>query len=250
MTGQRGLAGRGSSTLGDVFPNMVRDREQLSRLWIHIAELLSDNVRQKAMGEGEPQEGLPRIGGGVQDSWQRRMEAEGGMRGEPSDFELESRMSQGELGAAERAFGVPQLADPATRSSEALPASEIARVAFEAGFRGEALATMVAIALSESTGNPMAHNPVGKDDSYGLWQINMLGDMGPQRRRMWGLQSNEDLWDPATNARAAYSLVQGRRGGFQDWSDYNNGRYLRYWSVAREAAAAMESAGVNTEGMR
>jgi hypothetical protein len=40
----------------------------------------------------------------------------------------------------------------------------------------------VAIALAESGGNPAAHNPVPPDDSWGLWQINMRGHLGPVRR--------------------------------------------------------------------
>lgn len=215
---------------GDPFPNLVRDRDQLSNLWIHIAQVLSDGVRQRAMqeGQGTSPAGLPPMS-----------EFAGS---DVSDFEMESRMSAGEIGAPEKASAFRQLPDPATKAGNAMPATDIARVAYEAGFRGEALATMVAIALSESSGNPRAHNPVGRDNSYGLWQINMLGGMGESRRKQFGLQSDEDLWDPATNARVAYALVQGRRGGFQDWSDYTNGRYLRYWQVASQAANAAEAA--------
>lgn len=80
-----------------------------------------------------------------------------------------------------------------------------------AGFQGPALRTAYAIMMRESRGNPRAFNGnrgTG-DQSYGLFQINMLGDMGPARRREYGLSSNDDLYDPFTNARAAYRLSKG-----------------------------------------
>jgi murein DD-endopeptidase MepM/ murein hydrolase activator NlpD len=81
----------------------------------------------------------------------------------------------------------------------------------QAGFKGPALRTAWAIAKRESGGRPEAYNPnrgTG-DDSYGLFQINMLGDLGPARRRQYGLQSNEDLYDPQTNARVAFQMSKG-----------------------------------------
>lgn len=87
--------------------------------------------------------------------------------------------------------------------------------------------TLAAIAQAESTGNPGAHNPRGKDNSYGLWQINMRGKMGPERLRQFGLSRNEDLYDPKTNARVALQMARQRRG-YHDWSTYNTGKHLRH----------------------
>lgn len=111
-------------------------------------------------------------------------------------------------------------------------AQDIASVAAGAGFSGEALRIAVAIALAESGGNPGAHNGRAPDDSYGLWQINMLGALGPQRRAALGLRSNSDLFDPMTNARAAF-MISGGGSNFNDWATFNprNGttpRYLAY----------------------
>jgi cell wall-associated NlpC family hydrolase len=80
-----------------------------------------------------------------------------------------------------------------------------------AGFKGEALKTAWAIAQRESSGRPEAFNPDTStgDQSYGLFQINMLGDLGPSRRKSYGLTKNEDLFDPATNARVAYAMSKG-----------------------------------------
>src|SRR3982750_492240 len=66
---------------------------------------------------------------------------------------------------------------------------------------------MAAIALAESNGNPTAHNAVPPDDSYGLWQINMRGKLGPARRQAFGIQSNTELFDPTKNARAMKKIL-------------------------------------------
>lgn len=86
--------------------------------------------------------------------------------------------------------------------------------------------TMSAIAMAESGGNPRAHNAIPPDNSYGLWQINMLGAMGPSRRAQYGISSNEQLYDPATNARAAAKILAGQ--GPSAWSTYSSGAYKRY----------------------
>lgn len=80
-----------------------------------------------------------------------------------------------------------------------------------AGFRGSALRTAYGIAKRESGGRARAFNPDRStgDQSYGLFQINMLGGLGPARRKQFGLSSNEDLYDPNVNARAAYRMSKG-----------------------------------------
>lgn len=80
-----------------------------------------------------------------------------------------------------------------------------------AGFRGQGLRNMWAIMQRESGGNAQAFNGNRStgDQSYGLFQINMLGKLGSARRRQYGLQSNEDLFDPLTNAKIAYRMSSG-----------------------------------------
>jgi cell wall-associated NlpC family hydrolase len=65
--------------------------------------------------------------------------------------------------------------------------------------------------MRESGGRPDAFNGnVGTGDrSYGLFQINMLGNLGPARLKQYGLANNEALLDPATNARVAYQMSKG-----------------------------------------
>lgn len=97
-------------------------------------------------------------------------------------------------------------------------------------------ATAVAIAMCESGGNTQAHNPRPPDNSYGLWQINMIGSLGPARRQQFGIRSNEDLFDASTNARAAVRVFTDAGNSFRPWSCYTNGSYLRYLAKARQAA--------------
>lgn len=128
-------------------------------------------------------------------------------------------------------------------------AVEIGGYAIGAGVRDpRALASAIAIALAESGGNPRAHNPRPPDDSYGLWQINMLGDLGPSRRAQLGIASNDALYDPATNARAMY-VISGGGTNWRPWSTYNGARYLVLLPVATAAAtAALAKAGAGAAG--
>lgn len=252
-------APREASRNGNPFPNMVRDRERLDVLWRHLARVLSDGVKQRAMAGESGQAGLPAMGGPgaatgqtsapqTQGSWERALVEQGLAPAQgDQDFREESQMSQGEIGPGEMSGQVKQLGDPGAGREGRMTAEEVAQAAFDAGFRGEALATIVAIAMGESSGDPRAHNPEGRDNSYGLWQVNMLDRpgmmMGQERREKYGIE-NEDLWDPEVNARVAYDLYQNRiaRGDnpFEDWTVFTEGIYLGYWDVASRAAAMVE----------
>ncbi len=107
--------------------------------------------------------------------------------------------------------------------------SDLYSLAKTAGLPDHAARTAAAIGMAESGGNPNKHNTKPPDDSYGLWQINMLGDLGPARRRKYGLASNEQLFDPATNAR----VMRGESSNglnWYPWSAYGSGAYLKYMS--------------------
>jgi hypothetical protein len=107
---------------------------------------------------------------------------------------------------------------------------QIAQYLRNAGFPEEAIPTMLRIAQLESSNDPNAFNPDSetKDLSYGLFQINMFEKMGPERRKWFGIKSNEELYDPQKNADAAYKLwnsrerSKGKGQGFTHWSTYNN----------------------------
>ncbi|MFC6088528.1 type VII secretion target [Saccharothrix lopnurensis] len=123
-----------------------------------------------------------------------------------------------------------------------LSPEEIARHAHAAGFRGEDLTIAVAVALAESGGDPRAHNDTPPDNSYGLWQINMLGSMGPARRREFGLGSNRELFDPRENAKAA-NRISGDGRSWTPWTTYTSGKYRRHLDEARRGVAAMKRGG-------
>jgi hypothetical protein len=100
----------------------------------------------------------------------------------------------------------------------------------QAGFKGDGLKMAYAIAMAESGGNAKAHNPNANtgDNSYGLFQINMLGAMGPARLKQYGLSSNSALFDALTNAKVAYKMSNGGKN-WGPWSTYGNGAYKKYY---------------------
>ncbi|PRY44561.1 type VII secretion target [Umezawaea tangerina] len=123
-----------------------------------------------------------------------------------------------------------------------LSPERIARYAQDAGFRGQDLTIAVAVALAESGGDPRAHNATPPDDSYGLWQVNMLGAMGPERRRELGLRSDSELFDPAENAKAA-NRISGDGRSWTPWSTYTSGAYKKHLEAARRGVEAMRRKG-------
>lgn len=123
-----------------------------------------------------------------------------------------------------------------------LSLGDIAKAALQAGATPKEAAVLTSIAMPESGRNPYAHNPNVRtgDNSYGLWQINMLGGMGPERRRQFGLSSNEQLYDPVTNARAALQILRGP-GGLKNWTTYTKGKNRPYYSAAVEAVNSLSN---------
>lgn len=95
---------------------------------------------------------------------------------------------------------------------------ELMNLLEDAGFSGPSLKIAWGIAMRESQGIPTAHNRNARtgDNSYGLFQINMIGSLGPNRRKQYGLNSNDDLFNPVINAKVAYQL-SGRGSSFGHW---------------------------------
>jgi hypothetical protein len=118
-----------------------------------------------------------------------------------------------------------------------------ARAAKAAGLASyEEWVRSVAIAGGESGWDPRAHNPNAStgDDSYGLWQINMIGRMGPERRKALGISDNQQLFDPTTNARGMM-MVSGGGRSWSPWSVYRHGRHLEHVPAARAAVDAVRA---------
>lgn len=123
---------------------------------------------------------------------------------------------------------------------------QVAQLAIDAGWRGKDAETAVGIARAESGFDTTATNFGGRDYSFGLWQINMKDAMGPERRQKYGLSSNEQLFDARTNARVAYAIWK-ERGGFTDWSTFNDKKYLVYLNGAVFAVKQIQQGKTGTE---
>lgn len=116
---------------------------------------------------------------------------------------------------------------------------QVKGLAQAAGFTEAESAVMTAIAFAESDNIPDKHNPIPPDDSYGLWQINMIGAMGPSRRKTFGITSNDQLLNPFVNAAAARIVFNEQ--GFNAWSTYGGAKYRLALSKAKAATADTSS---------
>lgn len=101
-------------------------------------------------------------------------------------------------------------------NADSLTDSQLVELLSAVGFKGQDLKEAWAIAKKESHGNPLSHNGNRKtgDNSFGLFQVNMLGSMGEDRRDKFNLVSNAELFNPVVNAQIAYHMS----GGGKDWS--------------------------------
>jgi len=87
------------------------------------------------------------------------------------------------------------------------------------GFKGQDLKEAWAVAKKESNGQPIRFNGNTStgDSSYGLFQINMISDLGPERRDKFNLDTNFDLLNPVVNAKIAYHMSNGGK----NWSAWH-----------------------------
>jgi hypothetical protein len=144
-----------------------------------------------------------------------------------------------------------------------LTADQIYAYAIGAGFPPSTATTMTAIALRESSGQTDAFNgkvvacPDGSmacgDQSYGLWQINMLGaqgtpfgpcsggqcGLGPARMVSLGLSDPSELFDPGVNAAAAYQIWGG-----------NDANLDIAWYVDRVRHRCIRFSGFDSDGKK
>lgn len=79
------------------------------------------------------------------------------------------------------------------------------------GFTGNGLKTAWAVAKAESNGQPIRYNGNKStgDSSFGLFQINMINQLGPDRRTKYDLNYNAELLNPVKNAQIVYEMTQG-----------------------------------------
>jgi len=94
------------------------------------------------------------------------------------------------------------------------------------GFTGKGLKTAWAVAKAESNGRPFAFNGNAKtgDSSYGVFQINMIGDLGPDRRDKFNLDANAELFSPVKNAQIVFHMTQGGT----NWKSWKHAKPAQY----------------------
>jgi len=100
---------------------------------------------------------------------------------------------------------------------------ELAKMLSTIGFEGRALKVAWAVVKKESNGRPLAFNGNVKtgDNSYGIFQINMIGGLGVARRDKYELNSNKELFDPVVNAQIAYLMTNEG----SNWSSWGVGKF-------------------------
>ena len=105
---------------------------------------------------------------------------------------------------------------------------ELKELLYLVGFRGTNLIEAWAVAKKETNGQPIRFNPNVKtgDNSWGLFQINMIGMLGPNRRDKFELVTNSDLLNPVINAQVAFYMSNGGA----DWSSWHGlTPRTKYW---------------------
>jgi hypothetical protein len=139
--------------------------------------------------------------------------------------------------------GTESIALTSGSTGPARDAEVAAAAAYQAGFRGNDLYTMVWIAGGESSYNTKAINSYVEGGVrhyvYGLWQISDIhASVAPP-----------GVYDPLSNARQAFTLYRGRGGSrlgdggpasrFDDWSAHTSANEAKYGPTARKAVAAI-----------
>ena len=113
-------------------------------------------------------------------------------------------------------------------SKTALTNDQLKNVLSAAGFKGSSLDTAFKVARAESGGRPGALNPDAStgDYSQGLFQINMIGQMGQDRNAKYlkdyasiGYKGPESLYDPSINAKIAYDISHGGTVWSKAWTN-------------------------------
>lgn len=113
-------------------------------------------------------------------------------------------------------------------NSHSLTDKELRELLKAVGFEGKALKLAWATAKAESNGRPFAFNGnrgTG-DSSYGIFQINMIDELGNDRREKFELNSNAELFNPVENAQIAFFMTKEGK----DWSSWkiNSTRTLQF----------------------
>ena len=131
-------------------------------------------------------------------------------------------------------------------NADSLTDTQLVDLLFAVGFEGKALRYAWAIAKKESNGRPLAFNGNRKtgDNSFGLFQVNMIDTLGQDRREKFNLEYNAQLLNPVVNAQIAYHMSK-RGENWVAWKGVNNPKvkgWLKQFPEAHAKALAKAKA--------
>ncbi len=214
-------------------PNSRRDYEKAGAKWGTVAgaERFDPNSKFEGMGSnGVVSDTLMDLGkGGSVPSFGQMS-----MSDQLIAFRAATQLTMGGGGAGGRkvtgrgrTIGSPNNSTQTSGSvttGTAMDPRSIAQMLLKRGFKKEDIWKMLAISHRESRWIPSVRNVGPVDDSYGLFQINMKGNLGEARRKYFGIAEDNELFDPATNVKAARITYGG--GNLSPWNvkgDWKNG---------------------------
>ena len=154
------------------------------------------------------------------------------MKGWESELELGDNLDLDESVSSLKTGSslIPSAGSGSNLEPYTLTKAQVKDYALAAGFNPSEASTVVGIAGGESRRDPTNNTKRSGlfkeqgEDSVGLMQINW----GFHKDRGWlqnlGITSREQLFDPATNMKAAKYLYDGS-GNFSDWTVFNEGIY-------------------------
>ena len=124
---------------------------------------------------------------------------------------IKSEAANAETAQSTEKVAALKVVDPleVIRASKELTGEQLTYLLKEVGFKGHSLKTAWAVVMRESRAHPKSHNKNAStgDNSYGLFQINMIGSLGADRREKFGILKDAELFDPLVNAKAAYYMT-------------------------------------------
>jgi len=151
-----------------------------------------------------------------------------------------TQQTTGQVPADEPASGLAAPQPGLVQSGGAVtPMPTILATLAAAGFSGDALVTAAAVVMAESGGIPNRPGPDIPPDGdlgqpLGWFQIREAFS----QNGTGGWRDRAQLYDPAFNARAAFSISNGGTH-WQPWEAYTNGNYQQYVDDARAALGQM-----------
>lgn len=131
-------------------------------------------------------------------------------------------------------------------NADKLTKTQLVDLLYAVGFEGQALRHAWAIAMKESRGNPLSHNGNRKtgDNSFGLFQVNMIDTLGQDRREKFNLEYNAQLLNPVVNAKIAY-FMSAKGKNWRSWKGISNPvvkKWLKQFPEAHAKALAKAKA--------